>query len=97
VIERTRRQRLYWLVDLLIASELAVNDFAREFDRTYLHTEDGELTLAEEREFALLHRESGWYALPEDRGPGSYPHLRTEQDVMDTARGVKERLGWSDA
>lgn len=47
-LDRTRRNRLYWLLDLLLAGELTTERFAQEFHRTYvIDMEEAELSAIE--------------------------------------------------
>ena len=50
--KRSPRERLYWLVDLLLANELPMRDFLREFEWTYTNElGTGDLDTDEEQNF----------------------------------------------
>jgi hypothetical protein len=86
-------ERLYWLVDLLMANQLPLRDFLREFEWTFTNevgTDD--LTALEERYFRELFSVVSRYATDDERLEEPAPGQTTEQDVRAAAERTKALL-----
>jgi hypothetical protein len=93
VRRRTPGERLYWLVDLLMADQLPLRDFLREFEWTFTNeVGTGDLTVLEERHFRELFNVVSRYATPEERLQEPAPGQTTEEDVRAAAQRAKALL-----
>jgi hypothetical protein len=92
-MDRSPRDRLYWLIDLLLANELSEERFSQEFGHTYvMDIEGGDLTSAERREFEAVFAVTKLFATAEQREFDSYPARKTEADIRLAAQSAKAAL-----
>ena len=91
--KRSPRERLYWLVDLLLANELPMRDFLREFEWTYTNElATGDLDTDEEQNFGKLFKVASWHGTAEDRLSEPLPVRTSDEDVRSAAAQAKAAL-----
>jgi hypothetical protein len=59
MIERTPKERLYWLMDLLINNKIGPTDFCNEFYNTYENEVDDQDLSKEEKEMFMIVSQKG--------------------------------------
>jgi hypothetical protein len=91
-IDRTPRNRLHWLLDLLLANELTAESFCQEFGRTYVDIADADLSAAEHQAFADLFSVTKLHATALQRLHDSYPGRKSDDDVRRAVQQAKALL-----
>jgi hypothetical protein len=91
-LERSPRERLYWLMDLVLADEIDTQGFATEFGRTYVDIEESALTAEEHRTFAKVLKVAKLYAPVNPQVADTYPARRSDADVRQAVVAAKTAL-----
>ncbi|MDQ6884830.1 MAG: hypothetical protein M3077_11445 [Candidatus Dormibacteraeota bacterium] len=91
-MDRTPRDRLYWLLDLFLAAELDANRFSEEFGRTYVDILETALSATEHEVFGEVFSVTNWHATDEERAGDSYPARTSDNDVRLAVVRAKAKL-----
>lgn len=93
--ERSPKERLYWLMELLIGKEIEASNFCDEFHQTYEHDLNEELSEIEKNLFMeISHKSSRFSEFHEDhlQYPGVYVNdLEIRSLVLDSWTKLKGR------
>lgn len=88
----TERERLIWLMDLLLKGELSVERFCAEYEHTWnFEVDEDDLSREEAPLFEELFKVAAWYThVIEDRK--NYSGFKSESDVLDAVVRARQVL-----
>ena len=88
-MERTPKEKLYWLLELFKKDDISISEFCDEFHETYDHQLTEELMVDEERLFRDLAHSAARFS-DNNEDIKKYPNVYTSADTM-TAK-VKQAI-----
>lgn len=89
---RTPRERLIWLMALLLGKSMSVDDFCAEYERTWnFQLNEERLSQSESELLKRVFDTVVWYTpVAEDRK--NYPGFKSESDVFTVVAEVQQQL-----
>lgn len=92
-LERSPRERLYWLLDLLLAGAIDLLRFSEEFERTYvLDLSDSDLDDQERLAFERVFKAAAWFAPDHERAEPGGQSMTSGDEVLAAVVEAKEVL-----
>ena len=90
--ERTPRERLVWLMNLLLGKRMSIDDFCAEYERTWnFQLNEESLSQSESELLKRVFDTVVWYTpVAEDRK--NYPGFQSESDVFTVVTEVQQQL-----
>ncbi len=91
--ERTNRERLYWLIELLTTNKIELDNFCNEFHITYdHHTHSNELSVEENKFFGEIAYEAARFSEHEEDHT-NYPFVySTSAEVLEKVQNATRLL-----